>query len=92
MNTTEIELWALNILKRVESGQPVEDSRVELKSTWIPPEKASRRIAGHANAAKGLPILWIIGVDEEVGIIGVIADEFSDWFGKVKSQFDGSVP
>lgn len=92
MKINEIEHWAFTILEMVESGQPVEDSRVELKSTWISPEKASRRIAGHANAAKGLPVLWIIGIDEEKGITGVAANEFSDWYNKVKSQFDGPVP
>ncbi len=92
MEITEIELWTLNILSRVERGQPVEDSIVELKSGWINPEKAARRIAGHANSAKGSPILWLIGVDEKNGIIGVSQEEFSNWFSRVRAQFDGPVP
>lgn len=49
MRKTDIEFWALSIIERVEKGQPVEDSRVELKGDWIDPKKAARRIAGHAN-------------------------------------------
>lgn len=92
METHEIEAWAMRIVERVKSRQPVEDSLVELKSEWISPEKAARRIAGHANSAHGSNILWLIGVDEKHGIIGVEANELSNWYNMVKSQFDGVPP
>ena len=66
MRNTDIERWALQVIDRVERQQPVEDSRVELKREWpTSPWSTARRIAGHANAARVEPILWIIGVDEE---------------------------
>lgn len=92
MKAHEIESWALSIIERVEAGQPIEDSRVELKSEWIPAEKAARRIAGHANAASGAPILWLIGVDEEEGVVGARREDLADWYPQVQSQFDGLAP
>ncbi len=92
MRKTDIEHWALNVIERVKNGQSVEDSRVELKATWIDHSKAARRIAGHANAAHGETILWLIGVDEKQGVKGVDYNEFANWFNAVTSQFDGVIP
>ena len=92
MRAHEVESWALSIIERVQSGHPTEDSRVELKSSWIPPEKAARRIAGHANAARGEHILWLIGVDEKSGVVGAGYEELADWYQAVTSQFDGLAP
>jgi hypothetical protein len=92
MKTYQIEYWALKIIERVDSDQPVEDFRVELKADWPPPEKAARRLAGHANAARGTPILWLIGVDERRGLIGARHQELSTWFLQVESYFDGLPP
>lgn len=91
-NLNEIENWALSIIESVEKNQPIEDSRIELKSTWIEPERAARRLAGHANASRGTPILWLFGVDEDKGIVGVNSLEFKTWFSKVKKCFDGLYP
>lgn len=94
MRTHEIENWALSIIDRLLQRQPIEDSRVELKSEW--PEdtkKAARQIAGHANAARGEPILWLIGVDEKAGTIpGIEFTEFSSWYSTVRSAFDELAP
>ncbi len=93
MKPHQIESWVLKIVEQVESGYPIEDSRVELKSTWIEAEKAARRIAGHANAARGAQIIWIIGIDEgQMQVVGAVYEELSEWFEKVKAQFDGLSP
>ncbi|OUL33089.1 hypothetical protein BV372_17230 [Nostoc sp. T09] len=92
MKSHQIESWALKLIEQVESNQPNEDFRVELKSQWIDPTKAARLIAGHANAARGEPILWLIGVDEKIGVKGAEHMELADWYTKVKSQFDGLAP
>jgi len=92
MRHIQIESWTLNVIERVESGQPCEDFRVELKSEWIEPHKAARRIAGHANAARGETILWLIGVDEDRGVIGADTNELANWFSAVVSEFDGLAP
>ncbi|MBN1261349.1 MAG: ATP-binding protein, partial [Anaerolineae bacterium] len=92
MRPYQIEGWVLDIVDRVKTGQPIEDSRVELKATWIEPDRAARRIAGHANAARGAPILWVIGVDEDSGIVGASQEELANWYPQVKAQFDGIAP
>ncbi len=94
MRAHEIETWTLNIIDRVKARQAIEDSRVELKAKW--PEdagKAARQIAGHANAARGEPILWLIGIDEKSDIVpGADFKEFSSWYNAVKGNFDELAP
>jgi hypothetical protein len=93
MRKLEIESWALTVIEKAESGQPVEDVFVELKSNWpIEANKAARRIAGHANAARGEPILWLIGVDQGTGMIGVRDEELANWWPKIQAEFEGVTP
>ena len=92
MKAHEIESWALNVIDRVRAGQPNEDSRVELKADWPEPQKTARLIAGHANAARGEPTLWLVGVDQKSGVKGASYMELANWFEQVKAQFDGLAP
>ena len=92
MRSHEIEAWALRVIDRVLAGKPVEDFRVELKGDWIDGHKAARRIAGHANAAGGESILWIIGIDEKSGLTDIKAADFATWWAGVQSRFDGLSP
>ena len=92
MKQIEIESWAVRILERIEKQSPIEDSLVELKSEWPDPAKAARRIAGHANAARGDSILWLIGVDEKKGIVGANDQELSSWLSSVRKHFDDVAP
>ena len=93
MNKLQIEYWALRVIEQVESGQPNEDSSVELKAEWPEVKKAARRIAGHANAARGENILWLIGVDEVRGILGADNSvDLANWYPQVEAQFDGIAP
>ena len=89
----QLESWTLDILDRVTGGNPVEDSRVELKREWPTPVEAARRIAGHANAAQGEPILWLIGIDEKAQSVGgAEPKELANWYPSVVSQFDEVAP
>lgn len=92
MNSTQIESWALRIIDRVKKGQPNEDFLVELKRDWIAKDKAARRIAGHANAARGENILWLIGVDEIQGVIGASLADLASWYPAVESCFNDLAP
>jgi hypothetical protein len=95
MNSRQIESWALRVINCVKSGQPNEDFLVELKREWIQEYKAARRIAGHANAARGENILWLIGVDEEKGVdcvIGANAADIASWYPTVESFFNELAP
>lgn len=92
MKTHEIEEWALRAIERAENGQPNEDSRVELKADWPDAQRAARRIAGHANALRGEPILWIIGVDEDQGLKGANQNDLATWWPQTQAEFDGPLP
>lgn len=93
MSQRDIELWTLHVIDRFKGGQPIEDSRVELKSEWVDARQAARRIAAHANAARGEPILWIIGLDEgNHTVVGAQATELATWFAQVISHFDELAP
>lgn len=92
MNSTQIESWALRIIDIVKKGQPNEDFLVELKRDWIDKDKAARRIAGHANAARGENILWLIGVDEIQGVIGASLADLASWYPAVASCFNDLAP
>jgi len=36
--------------------------------------------------------LWLIGVDESVGVTGAKYEDLADWYAKVETQFDGLAP
>lgn len=92
MKTERLEAWVLQIVDQVEGGDHIEDSRVELKADWPEPTKAARRIAGHANAAGADSILWVVGLDEEKGVVGITATDVAVWLPKVEAQFEGVAP
>jgi hypothetical protein len=94
MTKAQIESWVWDVVIRLRSRQPIEDTRVELKREWTDPAKAARHIAGLANAAGGDQVLWIIGLDEkaEEPVIGVATAEYSNWWSHVCSRFDELAP
>lgn len=80
MKPEEVELWAIEVVDAVLAGQKLEDFRVELKSSWPEPRKAADRLAGHANAARGSGLLWLIGVDENAHSLKTVDPiELSNW-------------
>lgn len=92
MDAAQAEAWTLDVVDRVQKGEPTEDTRVELKSEWIDPASAARRLGGHANAAAGEHLLWIFGLDEDRGVVGATKKELSNWWPQVQSCFDGFAP
>ena len=76
----------------MEKRLPVEDSTVEIKADWPEASKAARRIAAHANAARGDNILWLIGADEAKGVVGASPQELANWFPAVESEFESVSP
>lgn len=84
----QLEDWARAVLGQM-GRNGVEDSFVELKARWPEPKEVARQLAGHANAARGQPILWLIGVDERRGVVDFDDVEPSTWFAQVKTQFEG---
>lgn len=93
MKPVEVEYKTLQIVERQRAGQPLEDSLVELKREWPTDHKrAAERIAGHANASHGEPVLWLIGLDEKDGVVGANERELANWWPQVQKHFDGISP
>jgi len=87
-----LEFKAREIIERVQRCQPVEDTLVECKRSWPSAEKAARRIAAHANGARGEPILWLIGIDEKTGQVhDVDTEELATWWPQVLRLFDEDI-
>lgn len=92
MDKTRVEAKTLAVVERVQKGEPLEDAHVELKYEFIDPQQAARRLAAHANAAHGEPILWIVGLDEEQGVVEATNEELSDWMSQIATCFDSLSP
>ncbi len=99
MTKSEIELAVIEAADLARNKQKKEDWFVEKKSAWFDINndteslKWARRIAGHANAAQGQPILWIVGIDDGEGVVGK-ADSVDPavWSAKLIRHFDGEHP
>jgi hypothetical protein len=88
-----IYAWATTICERADAKLLNEDSHVELKKTWPSEGEIARQLAGHANAAHGEPILWLIGVVDGEQVCGI--SETKDpgaWYEVVRSGFEGAAP
>lgn len=92
MDNAAVESWALSVVDRIDADEPLEDARVELKHSWIDPGDAARRLAGQANAARGDRILWLVGLDEERGVVGASDRELAEWIPQVESHFNSVAP
>lgn len=94
VTTTKVQLEArvLGALDAVTAGRRIEDSLLELKSDWPEPGAAARRIAGHANAARGEDVLWIIGLDERSGVNRIVPTDLATWWPQVRSHFNITAP
>lgn len=92
MKSQQLEAWVLSIVDQVKAGNLVEDSRVELKSEWPDAQKAARRLAAHANAARGESVLWVVGLDEKRGVVPLQQTDFAIWYQQVSKEFEGIAP
>ena len=99
MDTSEIEAWTLEVVRRLKTGAQLEDQRVELKREWPTPApvggytRPARQLAGLANANHPEPVLWLVGIDEQTRqVVGANAVETTKWWNGVGSCFDGDPP
>jgi hypothetical protein len=77
----------------VQRGQTAEDFGVELKLKWPDDfERYARQLAGQANAARGEPVVWVIGVDERGAVKGSSFVELSSWSTQLFKHFVGPKP
>ncbi len=92
MRQVEVEAWAYRLIESAESTQKVEDARSELKSNWPEAQAIARQLAGHANAAYGQPILWLLGVSETSGVVPYETRDMADWRAQLDAEFEGVAP
>lgn len=90
-----IEYRTIEVATAIAEGRSIEDDFVEVKSTWPDPDhRIARRIAGHANAARGEPFLWIFGADPDAATVAGIAAQrdMAEWWPQLEKRFDGVAP
>ncbi len=87
-----LEARVLEICDSIQRGARIEDDYVELKSDWPKPERAARRLAAHANAARGEKILWLVGLDEHRGVVRFTTVDPCEWWPQVQSHFCDAIP
>jgi hypothetical protein len=88
----QIEARAVQAVEAVLAGGRVEDDLIECKADW-PDESKVRQLAAHANAARGEPIIWLIGVDEKNHQVTKPRDiDPADWWAVMSKRFDEVFP
>ena len=66
---------------------------VELKRQWINKADMARHLGALCNAAHGLPVAWVVGVDEKSGeVISSDTKEIANWWPQIQKHFDGQSP
>jgi hypothetical protein len=91
MTASEVEIWALRVLDRLKKSGAREDDLIEFKREAPDPQRFARILAGHANAARGEWILWILGVDEKNGeFVGIEKSEWSNLWPQIEKNFEGA--
>lgn len=91
----QLEYRALRLLESLAAGRtlPDADSTAAVFRTWPgPPAAAARRLAAHANAARGREVLWMIGVLNQGNGPGASVAKLDEWTAGVLPFFDGLAP
>lgn len=89
MNTVEFEAFVREAVARVLEGGRLEDSRFEAKRDITDITRMAERLAGHANAARGSSIIWLIGLDEDSAQIKRSLNlDLADLIPRVERKFD----
>jgi hypothetical protein len=92
MLQVDVEEWAYRVVRDAAKDIHVEDNRVELKANWSEVRVIARQLGGHANAAAGEPLLWLLGVDEHVGIVPYGRRDMANWRAELEAEFEGVAP
>jgi hypothetical protein len=88
----QLEARARQAVEAVLAGGRVEDDLIECKADW-PDQSKVRQLAAHANAARGNPIIWLIGVDEDSNQVTTPRDlDPNAWWAVMSKRFDDVFP
>ena len=86
---TELEYRTLQFL---EGNEHLVGGPTACFPSWPgPPLAAARRLAAHANAARGRDLLWLVGV-RHGKVTGAEAAGLEEWLAGVSRHFDGLAP
>ncbi len=91
----QLEYRALNLLEALAAGRRLieADAHAAIFPGWpAPAPRAARRLAAHANAARGRDVLWLIGVGPDGRGPGGDLRKFDDWLATLLPFFDGLPP
>ncbi len=93
MRRNELETKVLRLLRTCSFPTHIEDSTWELKSeSSADPTRAARQLAGHANASRGEVIVWVFGVDEKRGVVGIEPFEVGVFLSQIEKSFASKMP
>ncbi len=87
----DTEARSLRLVEHLRGGN-APDSLSATHASWPKANAVARALAGHANAARGRELLWLIGVDGRGRVSGADATDFAAWQEAVTSRFDGLPP
>ena len=96
LSAARVETRVVQLVEQLRAGQPVEDSRTELKRQFPEPSGAARRIAAALNASRGSTVLFVFGVDEKAApedvVHGIAEVDFGEWWSQVCAEFSELSP
>jgi hypothetical protein len=87
----DLEFLGLRQLERIGRREALEPG-CDALLTWPKPALAARRLAAQANAARGTPLLWLVGVDSHGKRRTCDRKGFEKWQAAIRPFFDGLVP
>jgi hypothetical protein len=80
-------------IENLQAGRGVEDDSIELKAEWPDPATKVRQFAGAANALRGDPLIYVIGVHDKTGAITTpVPVEPKEWYDQICKPFDQIPP
>jgi len=92
MRASQLEVVVLRAVEALREGHAVEDDRLEFKRDWPGPDKA-RQLAGAANRSRGDDLIYVIGIDENTGVIHPTGGvDPANWWSSLESSFDEISP
>jgi hypothetical protein len=87
----DLEFLGLRQLERIGRREALEPG-CDAMLTWPKPALAARRLAAQANAARGIRLLWLVGVDSHGKRRACDRRGFEKWQSTLRPYFDGLVP
>jgi hypothetical protein len=86
----EFLIRVVDSVRHVLRGGRLEDDTFEAKARLPDFEATALQLGGHANAARGEPIIWILGLDEKRHRTVTVQDlDFADFTQRLEARFDG---